>query len=319
MQKPVFGDNPANIQKAAELLSKGELVAFPTETVYGLGADACNDLAVASIFEAKGRPSFNPLIVHFPSIEAAAVHVEFNEMALELAQKFWPGPLTLVLPTKPGSNISKLCSAGLPTLAVRVPNGETAQSLLNSFDNPIAAPSANRSGHLSPTTADHVAQSLNDSISFILDGGSTKVGLESSIVDCSSAVPKLLREGGLSREDLETLVELEIATTAGNQTSPSSPGQLLSHYAPSKPIEINARQANFQAGVIAFSDNDLDHSGHVLNLSPMGDLVEAASNLFAYLHEMDRRATSEIVVVPIPNHGLGRAINDRLKRAAEPS
>jgi L-threonylcarbamoyladenylate synthase len=317
-QKVVFTDTPANIQKAAELLAKGELVVFPTETVYGLGADACNDRAVASIFEAKGRPSFNPLIVHFPSVDAAAVHVEFNDLALELAKQFWPGPLTLVLPTKPSSNISKLCSAGLPTLAVRVPVGETAQTLVNTFNGPVAAPSANRSGHLSPTTAQHVAQSLNGRISFILDGGSTRVGLESSIVDCSFAVPKLLREGGLSREHLETLFELEIATTAESQTSPSSPGQLLSHYAPSKPIKIDALQAGSQSGVIAFSGNDLHHSGQTLNLSPTGDLVEAASNLFAYLHEMDRRAISEIVVVPIPELGLGRAINDRLRRAAEP-
>jgi len=317
LQNVVHIASNRTIENAARWLRKGELVAFPTETVYGLGADASNDLAVAKIYEAKGRPNFNPLIVHFSSLQDTAQHVEFSETARLLAKRFWPGPLTLVLPLKTSSNISKLCCAGLPTLAVRIPCGEIAQSLLKRLGQPIAAPSANRSGQLSPTSAMHVRDSLRENIQFILDGGAATVGLESSIVDCSRDKPTLLREGGLSREEIEKVVALDIATDAIDQEAPSSPGQLLRHYAPEKPIRINSLSNLPGSGVIAFSNQDLGHSGELLNLSPTGDLVEAASNLFAYLHEMDRRTISEIVVVPIPEVGLGRAINDRLRRAAE--
>ncbi len=301
----------AGVARAADLLRAGALVSFPTETVYGLGADATNDHAVARIFEAKGRPRFNPLIVHVPSLDAVSEIAVLEGVALDLAQAFWPGPLTLVLPLKPGGPLSALVSAGLPTVAVRVPAHPLAQDLLETTGVPIAAPSANPSGRISPSTAQHVLDGLSGRIAAVLDGGPCEVGLESTIVGFDPA-PVLLRPGGLPVEAIEAALGGPIAT---RQTSAgiNAPGQLSSHYAPDAPLRLNAETVHPGERLLGF--------GHVaadLNLSPSGDLVEAAANLFGYLHRLDAGGNAPIAVSPIPDHGMGRAINDRLRRAAAP-
>lgn len=301
---------------AAELLQAGEVVAFPTETVYGLGADATNDRAAARIFEVKGRPSFNPLIVHFEDLDAAGREVEINAWAETLAAAFWPGPLTLVLPRKPESRISLLCSAGLPTLAVRVPRHEIGQSLLHSAGLPLAAPSANASGKISPTSAAHVAASLGKRVPMILDGGDCEVGLESTVVDLTGEQPVVLRPGGITREQLESL--LGPVTEAGADSDIKSPGMLTSHYAPALPIRLNAREVKESEALLAFGPEAVDGAAVTANLSPTGDLGEAAARLFALLHELDEQPVEAIAVMPIPENGLGIAINDRLRRAAAP-
>lgn len=303
-------------QAAAELLRAGEVVAFPTETVYGLGADATNDRAAARIFETKGRPSFNPLIVHFEDLEAAGREVEINAWAESLAAAFWPGPLTLVLPRRPESRISLLCSAGLPTLAVRVPRHDIGQSLLRAAERPLAAPSANASGKISPTSATHVAASLVERVPMILDGGDCEVGLESTVVDLSGEQPVILRPGGITKEQLEAV--LGPVTEAGVNSDIKSPGMLTSHYAPSLPIRLNARTVQESEALLAFGPKPVDGAAVTANLSPTGDLGEAAARLFALLHELDRSAVTAIAVMPIPEDGLGIAINDRLRRAAAP-
>lgn len=291
---------------AAALLASGGLVAFPTETVYGLGADATNDIAVARVFTAKGRPSFNPLIVHVADLAAAQEIAVFDEMALRLAAAFWPGPLTLVLPLRAGHGIAPLVSAGLETIALRVPAHPVAQSLLSACGSPIAAPSANPSGQISPTTAAHVAAGLAGKLDAIVDGGACDVGLESTIVGGSPLA--LLRPGGLPVEAIETLVG-PLAPAGQNITAP---GQLASHYAPKATVRLNANSAHRGEVLLGFGPMQSD-----LNLSMSGDLTEAAANLFGHLHRLD--ATKRpIAVAPIPNIGLGRAINDRLKRAAAP-
>ncbi|WP_224824915.1 L-threonylcarbamoyladenylate synthase [Cognatishimia sp. MH4019] len=294
------------ITDAAALLQKGALVAFPTETVYGLGADATNGQAVASIFAAKNRPSFNPLIVHVPDLETAETLVEFPQTARDIAQAFWPGPLTLVLPVKPGA-VSDLVTAGLPTLAIRLPAHPLAQELLRQANRPIAAPSANPSGAISPTTADHVIAGLDGQIAAILDGGPCAVGLESTILGFDPA-PTLLRPGGLPQEALEAALGAPLLTRQPD--TPNAPGQLASHYAPDATVRLNITETD--GTLLGFGAMQ-----STLNLSPAGDLTEAAANLFAYLRQLDT-GTDIIHVAPIPETGLGRAINDRLRRAAAP-
>ena len=301
----------AGIAQAAELLRAGALVSFPTETVYGLGADATNDHAVARIFNAKGRPHFNPLIVHVPSLEAASKIAVLDGRALDLAQAFWPGPLTLVLPLKPNSPLSALVSAGLPTVAVRVPAHPLAQKLLEAACLPVAAPSANPSGRISPSTAQHVLDSLSGRIAAVLDGGPCEVGLESTIVGFDPA-PVLLRPGGLPVEALEAALGGAIAVRQAS-ADVTAPGQLSSHYAPNAQMRLNAVEAKPGERLLGFGHVEAD-----LNLSPSGDLVEAAANLFRYLHQLDDEGDAPIAVSPIPDHGMGRAINDRLRRAAAP-
>ena len=308
----------STIAEAARLLHAGKLVAFPTETVYGLGADAACDAAVAAIFAAKGRPRFNPLIVHWRGAEEAASAVAFDARAEALAKRFWPGPLTLVLPRLKDAAVSLLASAGLDTLAVRVPAHPVAQALLAAFSGPIAAPSANRSGALSPTTAAHVAESLAAKVALILDGGPSQVGLESTVVDLSGSHAKLLRPGGIALEALEQAIG-PIAHARKGTAVPRSPGQLVSHYAPNTRLRLNVRKgARAGEALLAFGPAPPSGFKRTLNLSPSGDLAEAAANFFAMLRRLDAAAPLAIAVMPIPERGLGRAINDRLRRAAAP-
>ncbi len=305
-------DSPAGIARAAALLRAGELVSFPTETVYGLGADAGNDAAVARIFEAKGRPHFNPLIVHLPDVASVHRVAVLEGDALRLADAFWPGPLTLVLPRRDDGGLSFLVSAGLPSVAVRVPDHALARRLLAETGRPVAAPSANPSGRISPTEADHVLAGLDGRIAAVLDGGPCPVGIESTIVGFDPA-PVLLRPGGLPPEAIEACLGARLSVpSAGSPVN--APGQLASHYAPRAPVRLGA--------VAPGPDERLLGFGHVedavLNLSPSGDLVEAAANLFRHLHALDADGDAPIAVSPIPDHGLGRAINDRLRRAASP-
>ncbi|MDH3968937.1 MAG: L-threonylcarbamoyladenylate synthase [Rhodospirillales bacterium] len=306
----------AALEAAAALLRAGGLVAFPTETVYGLGADATDDRAVAAIFEAKGRPRFNPLIVHLPEAAAGEGLAVFDARARDLAARFWPGPLTLVLPRAPGCPVSLLCSAGLDSLALRVPGHPLAEALLRRCGRPLAAPSANRSGGISPTTAEHVAASLGERVPLILDGGSCPLGLESTVLDLTGTPPVLLRPGAVTREALETV--LGPLTGPNADDAVKSPGQLESHYAPALPLRLDARTAGPREALLAFGPDPPAGAAVTLNLSPGGDLAEAAANLFAQLHALDRPELEAIAVMPVPEHGLGAAINDRLRRAAAP-
>lgn len=311
---PLVAATADNIARAAEILRRGGLVAFPTETVYGLGGDAADDRAVAAIFEAKGRPKFNPLIVHLPDAEAAFALGVASEIARKLAAAFWPGPLTLVLPRAPGCPVSLLASAGLDSLAVRVPRHPVAQALLRAAGRPLAAPSANRSGKVSPTTAHHVAESLGGRVALILDGGACPVGIESTVVDVSGPVPVLLRPGGVTQEEIEAAIG-KLAAAAPAAT-PKSPGQLESHYAPALPLRLDARDAKPDEAFLAFGPDAPAGARVTLNLSPPGNLVEAAAHLFAMLRQLDASGCRAIAVMSIPETGLGRAINDRLRRAA---
>ena len=298
-------------EDAARLLAEGGLVAFPTETVYGLGGDARNDRAVARIFEAKGRPRFNPLIVHVPNIETAKIYVEWSDSADRLASAFWPGPLTLVLPLKPNSGLSPLVTADLPTLAIRVPAHPVARQLLETFGEPVAAPSANPSGRISPTEAAHVYAGLSGRIEAILDGGACDVGVESTIVGLAGDVT-LLRPGGLPREALEQALGHPLASH-GKDDPLTAPGQMTSHYAPGAPLRLNVTTPRPGERLLGFGPVEC-----TLNLSYAGDLTEAAANLFHHLHALDAQGDSPIAVSPIPQTGLGLAINDRLSRAAAP-
>jgi len=304
------------ITRAGLALGNGERVAFPTETVYGLGADATSDRAVAGIFEAKQRPEFNPLIVHFPDIKQARDYARFSENALELARHFWPGGLTLVLKRKPGCGLSKLVSAGLDSVAVRVPGHDIAQKLLAKAQCPIAAPSANRSGSISPTKALHVARSLAPDNPagpvIILDGGECRLGIESTVLDMTTNAPVLLRPGAVTAEDIEAFTGPVVM--ADENSDIKSPGMLSRHYAPKRPMRLNAHQASDDEYLLAFGPDAPGNAA--LNLSPSGDLVEATANLFSMLHTLDGYNDKPIAVMPIPEHGLGRAINDRLRRAA---
>ena len=309
--------DPTAIQRAADLLRARGLVAFPTETVYGLGADATNARAVARIFEAKGRPSFNPLISHCPNAESAFAHGRFDARARALADAFWPGPLTLVVPRAADSAIAELTGAGLPTLALRVPGAEIARRLIAAAGRPVAAPSANRSGSISPTTARHVADSLGDAVDLILDGGPCTVGVESTVIDLSGDHPALLRPGGLPREDLEAAAGL-LVDPVRDPDAPASPGQLASHYAPTARLRLNAIEPAANEALLAFGPDVPAGAKVTANLSPTGDLKEAAANLFALLHALDRADVRGIAAMPVPETGLGAAINDRLTRAAAP-
>ncbi len=306
----------AALDEAARILRAGGLVAFPTETVYGLGADATVDRAVAAIFEAKGRPRFNPLIVHLPEAAAAGGLVVLDDRARALARGFWPGPLTMVLPRAAGCPISLLASAGLDSLALRVPGHPLAEALLRRTGRPLAAPSANRAGALSPTSARHVAASLGDRVPLILDGGPCPLGLESTVVDLTGRRPVLLRPGAVTREALEA--SLGPVEGPGSAEAIKSPGQLSSHYAPGLPLRLAASEAGPREALLAFGPDVPRGAALTLNLSPSGDLTEAAANLFAQLHALDRPGLEAIAVMPIPETGLGAAINDRLKRAAAP-
>ena len=308
----------ASIDEAARLIREGELVAFPTETVYGLGGDATNERAVAKIFEAKGRPQFNPLISHVLDAGEARRLVQWSDVADKLAARFWPGPLTLVLPRAKGSPIALLATAGLDTAAIRAPAHPMAQALIRAAGRPIAGPSANRSGAVSPTRAEHVAESLGDRVKLILDGGPCEVGLESTVLDLTTATPTLLRPGGATREAIEAVigpVALSHAVPSGNAAH-KSPGQLASHYAPARPVRLNATSVTADEGLLAFGPQPPAGANQVLNLSVSGDLTEAAANLFAHLRALDQPANARIAVMPIPQTGLGLAINDRLRRAA---
>ena len=309
---PIRPLDDAGIAEAARILRRGGLVAFGTETVYGLGADGTNGEAVARIFEAKGRPHFNPLIIHVADLRTAKRYVKMTEVASGLADRFWPGPLTLVLPRREKGGLSHLVSAGLPTVAVRLPAHGGARDLLRVVDRPIAAPSANASGRISPTEAAHVAASLDGKIDLILDGGPCTVGLESTVVDVSGAEPVLLRPGGLAREVLEDALGRSLQMATEDDASPKSPGMLLKHYAPGLPVRLNAEIAEAGEAYLGFGRGE-----DLVSLSKSGDLREAAANLFAQLHALDDPSRYVgIAVAPIPEAGLGLAINDRLARAA---
>jgi L-threonylcarbamoyladenylate synthase len=307
-----------SIEAAARLIREGELVAFPTETVYGLGGDATNERAVAKIFEAKGRPQFNPLISHVLDAGEARRLVQWTDLADKLAARFWPGPLTLVLPRAKNSPIALLATAGLDTAAIRAPAHPMAQALIRAAGRPIAAPSANRSGAVSPTRAEHVAESLGDRVKLILDGGPCEVGLESTVLDLTTSPPTLLRPGGATREAIEAVigpVAMSHAIPSGDAAR-KSPGQIDSHYAPARPVRLNATSVAGDEALLAFGPRPPVGARQVLNLSVSGDLTEAAANLFAHLRALDEPANARIAVMPIPQTGLGLAINDRLRRAA---
>ncbi len=305
----------AAIAEASRCLSAGGLVAFPTETVYGLGADAANGEAVARLYAAKGRPSFNPLIAHVGGIEAARKLARFDAAAEKLAAAFWPGPLTLVLPKREDAKVSDLALAGLDSIAVRVPAHPVARELLAAFGGPVVAPSANRSGHVSPTSALHVMNDLRGRIDLIVDAGPCPVGVESTIIACLGE-PSLLRPGGVSRADIERVLGTKLID-APIADAPIAPGMLASHYAPKAHLRLNADAPRASEALLAFGTAP---SGGVttLNLSPRGDLIEAAANLFSHLRALDAAGAKDIAVMKIPNEGLGEAINDRLARAAAP-
>ncbi|KAJ56124.1 translation factor Sua5 [Actibacterium mucosum KCTC 23349] len=311
----VFGTDAAGIKGAAAVLRAGGLVAFPTETVYGLGADACDGRAVAGVYAAKGRPTFNPLIAHVADLNQALALAEFDDRARALATAFWPGPLTMVLPRKPGSGLSDLVTAGLDTVALRVPSHPVAQALLVAFGGPVAAPSANPSGRVSPTRADHVLAGLSGHIDGVVDGGACAVGVESTIIGLSDT-PTLLRPGGVPVEAIEACLGAPLSRDTTPQKV-QAPGQLASHYAPQAMVRLNRDTRDPAALWLGFGPAC---AGAERNLSPAGDLHEAAANLFTYLRDMDELAAQGqiIDIAPIPAHGLGLAINDRLARAAAP-
>ena len=311
-----------SLSRASDMLAAGGLVAFPTETVYGLGGDACNAEAVAAIFAAKGRPAFNPLISHVASIKAAFELGVETEIASTLAGTFWPGAMTLVLKRRADCPLAKLTSAGLDKIAIRVPAHADARRLLEAFGGPVAAPSANPSGRISPTRADHVMAGLNGRISLVLDGGPCDSGVESTVIDCTGDTAQILRPGGITREALTKVLSaaglrLAEAVQAADPHAPASPGMLASHYAPEAAVRLNVTAAQPDMELIGFGA--VDGSGMLgLNLSRRGDLVEAAANLFDMLHAADAAGGRIIGIAPIPNTGIGEAINDRLTRAAAP-
>lgn len=317
----------SGISAAAQALRDGKLVAMPTETVYGLGANALDGVAVAKIFAAKGRPSFNPLIVHTHDAESALALVCADDRARRVAEQFWPGPLTMILPRATDCAVSDLCSAGLPTLAVRVPAHQAARALLREACVPVAAPSANRSGTISPTTPQHVAESLGDTVDMILAAGPCTVGLESTVLDLSGAAPVILRPGAVTAEELAACLGEDVPIDHGDHDRPKSPGQLLRHYAPSIPVRLDAVDVAPGEALLAFGSirfmgvrgggaaKDLPDD-RLRNLSETGDLYEAAANLFRMMRELDAPGLAGIAVMNIPGSGVGAAINDRLRRAA---
>ncbi|MGF0537059.1 L-threonylcarbamoyladenylate synthase [Agrobacterium sp. ES01] len=308
------------MESACAELSAGHPVAVPTETVYGLAADATNPAAITAIYETKGRPRFNPLICHMADLAMAERHAVFDPLSRKLAERFWPGPLTLVLPLKGDSAIHPLATAGLDTVGVRVPMG-FASRLIAEFGKPLAAPSANPSGRVSPTSADHVAQDLGERISLILDGGHCGVGVESTIVKVEDGAIRLLRPGGIAAEEIEAATGLTVARPEKAGAAIEAPGMLASHYAPNAPIRLEASSIEPGEALLAFGTDRITGEGNalfVLNLSPTGDLAEAAANLFDYMKKADAAGATGIAVASIPDTGLGEAINDRLSRAAAP-
>ncbi|BAR98611.1 TsaC protein required for threonylcarbamoyladenosine t(6)A37 modification in tRNA [Blastochloris viridis] len=309
------------------VLRAGGLVGFPTETVYGLGADAANERAVARLFAAKGRPRFNPLIAHVDTAEAAAGLGLMGRRARLLAAAFWPGPLTLVVPVQVGGAVCELARAGLSTVALRVPSHPVARGLLQAFGGAVVAPSANRSGHVSPTTAAHVLEDLGERVDAVLDGGATPLGIESTIIACVGGPARLLRPGGVPRGEIERVLGEKVAppelrpVDGASGDGPLAPGQLASHYAPRARLRLNASALEPGEALLDFGASGIG-AGHPeasrLDLSPSGDLVEAAANLYAHLRALDRSGAASIAVAPIPAAGLGEAIHDRLRRAAAP-
>ncbi|MXQ12955.1 threonylcarbamoyl-AMP synthase [Microvirga makkahensis] len=309
----------AGLAEAAAILNRGGLVAFPTETVYGLGADATNAQAVAGIYAAKERPSFNPLISHLDSFEAAKVQGIFDDTARTLAEALWPGPLTLVVPTASTCTVSDLARAGLDSVGLRVPAHPLAHALLKATGRPVAAPSANRSGRVSPTDADHVLSDLDGRIDAVLDGGASDVGVESTIVACLGGPPRLLRPGGVPREAIEALIGMRLESGAAGEKNPLAPGMLASHYAPRAQVRLNASEIGPNEAALLYGatpPRGVEHAKAMLNLSESGDLREAAAHLFSYLRQLDASGAETIAVGPVPDTGLGEAINDRLRRAA---
>jgi L-threonylcarbamoyladenylate synthase len=317
----IWPANEAAVAAAADCLAGGGLVAFPTETVYGLGADASNPDAVARLYLAKGRPSFNPLIAHVSDLGAAQRMARFDATAITLAEAFWPGPLTLVLPKTRDCPVADLATAGLDTIAIRVPAHPVARAILRAFGGPIVAPSANLSGHVSPTAAAHVQSDLEGRIDLIVDGGAVAVGVESTIVGCFDQ-PMLLRPGGLPREEIERVLGRTLVAPpddSSGDAQPLAPGMLASHYAPRTKVRLDAMRIEAGEALLAFGPGEVpgvDASTIVMNLSARGDLAEAAAHLFGYLRALDARDARAIAVMPVPHHGLGEAINDRLRRAA---
>ena len=326
MARRLSATEPGAIDEAARILGSGGLVAFPTETVYGLGADATNAEAVAKLYAAKGRPAFNPLIAHVTDVAAARALARFGADADKLAAAFWPGPLTLVLPKREPCPVAELATAGLDSIAVRVPAHPIARALLGRLGKPVVAPSANRSGHVSPTTADHVLADLADRIDLVLDDGPTLVGVESTILACLGDEVTLLRPGGLPRDTLErtlgrSVTSVSEAPGATDDDAPLAPGMLASHYAPRAVLRLDADEVRAGEALLAFGSArpaGAARAAQALNLSPRGDLIEAAANLFSHLRALDRTDVTSIAVMPIPHEGLGEAINDRLARAAAP-
>lgn len=308
--------DPQTVDEAATLLRAGKVCAFPTETVYGLGADATNFDAVLAIYETKGRPRFNPLIVHCADLEMAEVLVEFSPLTRKLAEAFWPGPLTLVLPMKPGAGLSDLVTAGLDTVGIRIPAHAVALELIRATGRPLAAPSANPSGRLSPTTADQVRNGFAGKVP-VLDGGACRAGVESTILAVIGEDVVQLRAGALPREQVESLLGESIASASKDATI-VAPGMLASHYAPRAKLRLDADEPLSGEAFLAFGNPPKSATGALRNLSPDGDLHEAARNLFAMLHDLDATDATRIAVAPIPQTGLGEAINDRLQRAAAP-
>jgi L-threonylcarbamoyladenylate synthase len=313
---PVVPATEEAIGRAAQALARGEIVAFPTETVYGLGADARDAHAVAKVFAAKERPRFNPLIVHVPDLAAAEAYAVFDATARKLAEAFWPGPLSLVLPKRADSGIADLVTAGLDTIALRAPNHSVAQELLAEAKRPIAAPSANRSGRVSPTMAAHVETELGDVPAMILDGGPCPLGIESTVVGVAGDAPVLLRLGAVPREAIEAVLG-EALPLADEGAAIVSPGQLERHYAPNTPLRLGATDVRTGEALLAFGPNTPQGAVASINLSDSGDLEEAAANLFASLRRLDEAGAKAMAVMPIPERGLGEAINDRLRRAAK--
>jgi L-threonylcarbamoyladenylate synthase len=322
LKTPILPAGEAAVAAAARILAEGGLAAFPTETVYGLGADAANPAAVARLYQAKGRPAFNPLIAHVGDIAAARQIARFDASAMALAEAFWPGPLTLVLPKTPDCAVADLATAGLDTVAIRIPSHPVARQILRAFGGPVVAPSANLSGHVSPTTAAHVQSDLSGRIDLIVDGGAVDVGVESTIVGCFDE-PMLLRPGGVPRGEIERVLgralKLPPADAASDSAQPLAPGMLASHYAPRAKVRLHAESVEPGEALLAFglgAISGIDAAAMVMNLSERGDLNEAATNLFGHLRALDARGARTIAVMPIPDEGLGEAINDRLRRAA---
>jgi L-threonylcarbamoyladenylate synthase len=320
----LLAGNAAGIAEAAAVLRAGGLVAFPTETVYGLGADATNARAVAALYAAKGRPAFNPLIAHVSDMAMARAQGLFDHVALALAGAFWPGPLTVVVPAADGIGVCDLARSGLPSVALRMPSHALARDLIAAVGRPVVAPSANRSGHVSPTRPAHVMADLDGRIDAVIDGGPTAIGLESTIIACLGGAPRLLRSGGVTREALEGAIgAVDEAAEAGAASRPVAPGQLASHYAPRARVRLDAAEIAPGEAALLFGaavPAGLDAAGPTRNLSPAGDLAEAATNLFAHLRALDEALAGSrdprIAVAPVPMEGLGEAINDRLRRAA---